>query len=41
MALIYQNSLGLLPENMMEEFFVAWPNPPSMQTLFAILKNSA
>lgn len=37
--MVYKNSLDGITEDMLKGFFVDWPNPPSPQTHFKLLKN--
>ncbi|MBN3526357.1 GNAT family N-acetyltransferase [Paenibacillus apiarius] len=39
--MIYKNSLEGISSDMLEGFFVDWPNPPSPQTHLLLLKNSS
>lgn len=39
--MVYKNSLDGITEDMLKGFFVDWPNPPSPQTHFKLLKNSS
>ncbi|WP_042478441.1 GNAT family N-acetyltransferase [Bacillus ndiopicus] len=39
--MIYKNNLENISYEMLEGFFVDWPNPPSTQTHLKILKNSS
>ncbi|MDD1504664.1 GNAT family N-acetyltransferase [Lysinibacillus sp. CNPSo 3705] len=39
--MIYQNSLDGISSEMLNGFFVDWPNPPNLQTHLKLLKNSS
>lgn len=39
--MIYQNSLDGISSEMLNGFFVDWPNPPNPQTHLKLLKNSS
>jgi ribosomal protein S18 acetylase RimI-like enzyme len=39
--MLYKNSLDGVTEEMLEGFFVDWPNPPSPSTHLKLLKNSS
>ncbi|MFC7677942.1 GNAT family N-acetyltransferase [Paenibacillus sp. GCM10028914] len=39
--MIYKNSIEGISSEMLEGFFVDWPNPPSPQTHLMLLKNSS
>lgn len=39
--MIYKNSIGGISDEMLNGFFVDWPNPPNPQTHLKLLKNSS
>ncbi|MCC3357069.1 GNAT family N-acetyltransferase [Bacillus sp. REN16] len=39
--MIYKNCLNDISSDMLNGFFVDWPNPPSLQTHLKLLKNSS
>jgi ribosomal protein S18 acetylase RimI-like enzyme len=39
--MLYKNTLDGITANMLEGFFVDWPNPPSIETHLKLLQNSS
>ncbi len=39
--MIYKNELDGISSDMLKGFFVDWPNPPSLESHFKLLKNSS